>query len=322
VGESAALRATLQRARVLSDSDLPVLLLGETGVGKEVFARAIHENGSRANGPFVAVNCGGLPRELLASELFGYVDGAFTGARRNGATGKLHAADGGTLFLDEISEMPLELQPYLLRVLEDGEVYPLGATRSRHVNFRLIAASNREIVHEIETLRFRMDLYYRISATTLQIPPLRERIEDLPDLVAYLAEDLARRKGCTARRFTPEAIAALARHAWPGNIRELRNVVDSMVLVSGADDEVGVDALPQDFGSGLRPGSDRPSAPPSSGALEDVEREAIARAIRDHAGNLTRVANALRVSRSTLYLKIRKYRLESLLAEIRWYARP
>jgi transcriptional regulator with PAS, ATPase and Fis domain len=180
VGTSGALRLAVQKARLLADVDTPVLLEGETGVGKEVFARAIHAGGRYRQGPFVAVNCGGLPRNLLGSELFGYVDGAFTGARRSGMVGKVEAAHGGTLFLDEIAEMPIDLQPYLLRVLEAGEVYPVGSNQPRTVRFRLVAASNRVLRTEMSAARFRMDLFYRVSVTSLRIPALRERKEDIP----------------------------------------------------------------------------------------------------------------------------------------------
>jgi len=313
VGRSTVLRDLVQRAAVLSNVDMPVLLQGETGVGKEIFARAIHQSGGRGSGPFVALNCGGLPREILASELFGYVDGAFTGARRSGGIGKLEAADGGTLFLDEIAEMPLELQPYLLRVLEGGEIYPLGTSRPRRAQFRLMAATNRDLLGEVSAARFRMDLYYRISVTTLHVPPLREHPEDLPDLVAHFARDVAERNGLRSKRFAPEAMSALTRHPWPGNVRELRNVVEAMILLTGSKEVVGPDALPKD----LRRKDPRGSIPPSSGGLKGLEREAIVCAIKDHAGNLTEVAKALRVSRSTLYLKLRKYGLSSLLTEVR-----
>src|SRR6267142_5116739 len=186
-GRSAALRQALEKAKHLADLDVPVLLQGETGVGKEMFARAIHEGRPRTTGPFVALNCGGLPRDTLASELFGYVDGAFTGAKRSGMIGKIEAARGGTLFLDEIGEMPLELQPYLLRVLEGGELYPLGASQPRNVQFKLIAATNRDLRAEVAAGRFRQDLFYRVSVTTLRIPALRERTEDIAELVEYFS---------------------------------------------------------------------------------------------------------------------------------------
>src|SRR5258705_1646736 len=222
IGRSTALRQALERAKHLADVDVPVLLQGETGVGKEIFARAIHENRHRTKGPFIAVNCGGLPRDILASELFGYVDGAFTGARRSGMVGKIEAAAGGTLFLDEIGEMPLDLQPYFLRVLEGGEVYALGDNRPRQVEFRLVAATNKDLRAEVTAHRFRMDLFYRVAVTTLRIPALRERREDIPTLVEYFSGEVSQRHGVSAKRFDPEPLSALGRYAWPGNVRELR----------------------------------------------------------------------------------------------------
>src|SRR6266849_2696843 len=200
IGRSTALRQALERAKHLADLDVPVLLQGETGVGKEIFARAIHENRQGTKGPFVAVNCGGLPRDILASELFGYVDGAFTGAKRSGMIGKIESARGGTLFLDEIGEMPLELQPYLLRVLEGGELYPLGASQPRHVEFKLIAASNRDLRAEVAAGRFRQDLFYRVSVTTLRIPALRERKEDIAELVEHFNREVSHRHGVSVKR--------------------------------------------------------------------------------------------------------------------------
>jgi transcriptional regulator with PAS, ATPase and Fis domain len=313
VGESAALRIAVHKARILSRADTAVLLHGETGVGKELFARAMHERGPRAGRPFVVVNCGGLPRELLASELFGYVDGAFTGARRTGNAGKVEAADGGTLFLDEIAELPLDLQPYLLRVVEGGEVCPLGCNKPRHVRVRLISACNRDLHEAARSGRFRMDLYYRVAATSVRVPPLRERAGDLPNLVEHFARLTAERHGIRAKRFDDALLAAMARYTWPGNLRELRNVVDSMVLLTEGE-HLGVSALPVEVRS--REDDDGSSAPWSP-RLEQLERDAIIVAIRIHRGNLTIVARDLRLARSTLYEKVKKYALDDLLSEVR-----
>ena len=321
IGHGAAIRETVKRAAALASVDTPILLQGETGVGKEIFARAIHESACVAAGPFIALNCGGLPRELLASELFGYVDGAFTGARRSGVVGKIEAANGGTLFLDEVGEMPLELQPYLLRVLEGGEIYPLGAHRPRRSHFRLISASNRDLAEDAAAGRFRTDLYYRISVTCLRVPPLRERLEDLPELVEYFVNAVVERNGIPFKLFSPETMAALAEHSWPGNVRELRNVVEGMVLLSGSQETVGIEALPRELLEARRR-SDRPSAPPSPRRLEELERELIDATLREYDGNVTDVARALQISRSTLYSKLRKYGLESTLERIRSAANP
>jgi transcriptional regulator with PAS, ATPase and Fis domain len=299
--------------------DSPVLLQGETGVGKELFARAIHESSRSREGPFIAVNCGGLPRELLASELFGYADGAFTGARRAGCIGKVEAAHGGTLFLDELSEMPLDLQPYLLRVLEGGEIYPLGSSKPRLVQFRLVAACNRNIRAEVHAGRFRADLFYRIAVASLHVPPLRERCDDLPLLVDHFARQVAERHGTAAKTFAPGVLLVFARYPWPGNLRELRNVVEAMVLAADGD-VIDRDALPADFPP---PVEDAPRPERASvRALADLEREVIGAALELRKGNLTHVAKDLGMSRSTIYLKVKRYGLELVLARIRVGARP
>jgi sigma-54 dependent transcriptional regulator, acetoin dehydrogenase operon transcriptional activator AcoR len=319
IGNDEGLRDVVQRARRLASVDATVLLEGETGVGKEVFARAIHDASQHRSGPFIALNCGGLSRELLASELFGYVDGAFTGARRSGMLGKLESAHGGTLFLDEIAEMPLDLQPYLLRVLEGGEVYPLGSTKARQVHFRLISACNRQLRGEISAGRFRTDLYYRISVTSLQIPALRERTRDLPALVQHFAEDVATRHAIPIKRFAHEVLQVFARYSWPGNVRELRNVVEAMVLLTNGD-VVDLNALPADLINQVSLGDEAPASSVRRahyGGLGRAERDAISAAIRTHQGNLTQVARDLRISRSTLYLKVKKHALDPLLNEAR-----
>ena len=313
---SPGLRAAAQRARIVAQVDTPVLLEGETGVGKDAFARAIHESSRHRDGPFVALNCGGLPRDLLASELFGYVDGAFTGARRTGQIGKIEAAHGGTLLLDEIADMPLDLQPYFLRVLEDGEIYPLGCATPRRIRLRLVAACNTDLRIDMDRGRFRRDLFYRVSVTTLHIPPLRERAADIPSLVEHFADDLVRRDGLPRKRFAPSVLIALASHPWPGNLRELRNVVESMMLFA-EDDVIGLDSLPIDLSvsatTQLEPAVDSTL----SAGLDGVERDAIRGAIRSHGGNLSRTAHDLHISKSTLYLKMKKYALEPVLREVR-----
>jgi sigma-54 dependent transcriptional regulator, acetoin dehydrogenase operon transcriptional activator AcoR len=312
---SASVQQVMDRARRLAAVDTAVLLQGETGSGKELFARALHESGPRRHCPFVAVNCGGLPRDVLASELFGYVDGAFTGARRSGMVGRIEAAHGGTLFLDEIADLPLDLQPYLLRVLEDGEVYPVGCNKPRTVEFRLVAACNRELRAEVNGGRFRMDLFYRISVTVLHIPPLRERKEDIPDLVERFAFDAARHHNVPVKHFTDEVLRAYAWHSWPGNLRELRNTVEAM-LVLAEGDVVGAGVLPPEIAAAAPAASDEPDVGKSSG-LARIERDAIGKSIRFNRGNLAEVAKDLRIARSTLYLKIRKYNLEPVLDNVR-----
>ena len=320
VGTSQLLRQVQEKAKLLAEVDVPVLLLGETGVGKERFARLIHESGRRKAGPFVALNCGGLPRDLLASELFGYVDGAFTGARRSGMIGKIEAASGGTLFLDEIGEMPLELQPYLLRVLEGGEIYPLGDAKPRKVEFRLIAATNKDLREEVNARRFRMDLFYRVSVTSLRIPALRDHPEDVASLVEYFSRGASQHHGVPVKRFEPDALSALQRHAWPGNVRELRNVVEGAFLMATGESVTLAD-LPADITPPLaHDPAGAPLAPPIAD-LEAVERDAIRAAILACHGNLTLAAKQLRISKSTLYLKVKRYGLEKLIPDARSGAR-
>jgi len=284
-----------------------------------MFARAIHEGRQRTTGSFVALNCGGLPRDILASELFGYVDGAFTGAKRSGMIGKIEAARDGTLFLDEIGEMPLELQPYLLRVLEGGELYPLGASQPRHVQFKLIAATNRDLRGEVAAGRFRQDLFYRVSVTALRIPALRERKEDIAELVEHFSREVSHRHGVPVKGFEANVIDAFERYEWPGNVREMRNVVEGMVMLSD-NDTVTAAQLPEEMAFSIAGAGGPPhvSAEPATVPdLEAVERDAISTAIARRQGNLTRVAKELRLSKSTLYLKIDKYGLNTALREAR-----
>jgi transcriptional regulator of acetoin/glycerol metabolism len=322
VGASQALRAAVDKARQLARSRVPVLLLGETGVGKELFAQGIHQASERADGPFVALNCGGLSRDLLASELFGYAEGAFTGARKSGAAGKIEAADGGTLFLDEIGEMPLDIQPHLLRVLEEGEIYRLGENAPRKVNFRLVAATHRDLKDAIAKGTFRMDLFYRIAVTTVSIPSLRERSEDVPALIAHWLAHLCACYGLPARSFDDEAYARLLSYAWPGNVRELRNAIEgSLLLADGA--VITADKLPTEVGAAgsitarsTPPATDEP-APRAAASLKTAEADYIRRALACHAGNLTQAASQLGIAKSTLYEKIRKYNLLEAVSDVR-----
>ena len=301
----AGMNATIAKARQLARTRMPVLLQGETGVGKEEFARGIHGN---RGGPFVALNCGGLSRELLASELFGYADGAFTGARKGGMVGKIEAADGGTLFLDEIGEMPLDMQPNLLRVLEQGEIYRLGENTPRRVNFRLVAATHRDLRQDIAAGRFRMDLFYRIAVTNLRIPALRERQGDVEVLAQHFLERFRRAQGQGPERITPDALRVLRSYPWPGNVRELRNLMEGLVLLC-EEPSVTCAHLPHEFQAvhdAAQPGSCNPSGAMS---MAEGEEDLIRRAIRASEGNLTLTARKLQIAKSTLYAKMHRYGL-------------
>src|SRR5450830_205082 len=306
IGHSEALQATKQRARRMARLNLPVLLQGETGAGKELFARALHRSGLSPKGPFVAVNCGALTRELLASELFGYAEGAFTGARRSGMPGRFEQADGGTLFLDEIGELPLDMPPHLLRVLQDGVVVRLGDTRERKVSVRLITATHRDLRQEVAAGRFREDLYHRLCVLSLPLPALRDRPGDIDAMVDYLNHKLADKYACAPKHLSPAALQALRAYRWPGNIRELQNVFEAAFVLTD-DDTIELAALPPAIGQAAD-GSVHGSAPaPSttaSGRLEDLAHLAILDAIEKSQGNMAAAARMLGIARSTLYVKL------------------
>lgn len=298
-GQSPALRSAVDRARKLAPSDLPVLVEGETGVGKELFARAIHGHSLVARGPFVTFNCGAVNRELIASELFGYAKGAFTGASAEGRAGRFELADGGTLCLDEIGELAPDLQPYLLRVLEEGVVTRIGEADVRRVNVRVIAMTNRDLRAEVEAGRFRRDLFHRLAVASVTVPPLREREGDLEELLAHFGAE-----GGAPLRFTPEALACIHRYGWPGNLRELRNIVASARLLAQGG-PVGLDCLPAEMVS-AGPSAFRAILPEP--ALD--ERATISQAITAAAGNMSMACTLLGMSRSTLYRRMDRYGLD------------
>ncbi|MPW23175.1 AAA domain-containing protein [Paraburkholderia sp. CNPSo 3157] len=316
IGTSSPLCAAIQKAQQLAKATVPVLLLGETGVGKELFARGIHQASARAEGPFIALNCGSLSRDLLTSELFGYAEGAFTGARRSGMKGKIEAADGGTLFLDEIGEMPLDVQPHLLRVLEESEVLRLGENTPRKVNFRLIAATHRDLRAEIADGSFRADLYYRLAVTNISIPPLRERTADLPELLEHWLAVSRDRFGVNNVVIDDRAFECLMNYAWPGNVRELRNAIEGAVLMA-CDGVIRIGDLPAELQtpSGSAGAQDQPhdegsgTVPREPRSLEAAEAESIRFAIQKCRGNLTEAASQLGIAKSTLYQKVTKYGL-------------
>jgi transcriptional regulator of acetoin/glycerol metabolism len=311
IRRSASMERVVARARRLVGKPVPVLIEGETGVGKELFARAIH--GDPGDGrPFVVFNCGAVVKELLASELFGYVRGAFTGATASGAVGRFEQAHGGTLCLDEIGEMPLELQSFLLRVLEEGVIYRLGSGQPHPVAVRLIAMTNRRLVEEVALGRFRRDLYHRLTVTSIQPPPLSEREGDLDLLVDVFNGRLALRHGVPERRFGEEVRAMLRAYAWPGNVRELRNMVESLLLM--AEGEAVTAEEVAGFFEVLPPppvAAPPVAVGPRGTSLEQAERAAITGAIRGAHANLAEAARSLGISRSTLYRKMERYGLSA-----------
>jgi sigma-54 dependent transcriptional regulator, acetoin dehydrogenase operon transcriptional activator AcoR len=309
LGESAIMHLTRERARKMAKFGTPILIEGETGVGKELFARAIYGASQVACGPFVPVNCGGIPRDLVGSELFGYAEGAFTGAKHQGHAGKIEAANGGVLCLDEIGEMPLDLQPFLLRVLEDGVIYRIGSNDGRPVRIRLLAMTHRDLLAEVNAGRFRRDLYYRIAPMRLSIPPLRDRGEDVVLLAHHFARLAAAGLGQAEPRFDKKVLTLLRAYSWPGNVRELRSVVENMVLL-GDSGELRIEDVPIEVRRHMNPPLATPALEPSPSAspkLKQNERAAIESALTTTGGQLSAAAKLLGISRSTLYRKLDHY---------------
>jgi two-component system response regulator AtoC len=310
VGHSAALAQAVAVARKVARHPSTVLVTGESGSGKELFARLIHDAGPRAKAPFVAVNCGAIPEQLLESELFGHARGAFTGAV-DSRSGLFEEADRGTLFLDEIGELPVPLQVKLLRALQEGEVRRVGDNAPCSVDVRVVAATSRDLESEVRAGRFRADLFYRVNVVRIQLPPLRERREDIPDLVRHFLGVFNKRLRLAIRGVTPAAMRCLMEYAWPGNVRELENVVErSMVLADGA--QVDVEHLPASVQSPDQalPAEDDDIDLSVKRRTEALERELIGRALEQTNGNRTRAARLLDLSHRALLYKIKEYGLE------------
>ncbi|RME74472.1 MAG: sigma-54-dependent Fis family transcriptional regulator [Planctomycetota bacterium] len=313
VAESEGMRLALRRAAAAARTRSNVLLVGETGTGKEVVARAIHHAGPRARAPFVAINCAALPREIMESELFGHARGAFTGALTD-KRGLFRAAHGGTLLLDEITEMPVETQAKLLRALETGCVRPIGTEREQPVDVRVIAATNRDPQQAVEQGRLRADLYYRLGVIVIELPPLRERPEDIEPLALRAIAELGARLERRVRGIRPEALEALRRHRWPGNVRELRNVIESaLVLAPGpwielADLPPSVAVAAGTAASdGAAQALETNEIAPLDATLKAVERRMILRALACAGGNKSRAAEMLGISRKRIYRKLEEY---------------
>jgi len=319
IGTSLAALEVKRQARRVAMTDSTVLLLGETGTGKELLAHGIHAAGKRAARAFVGVNIAAVPDTLLEAEFFGVAPGAYTGADRKGRDGKFKLADGGTLFLDEIGDMPLALQSKLLRALQEQEIEPLGSNRVEHVDVRIIAATSRDLQAMVQAGSFRADLFYRLNVLPIRLPPLRERTADLEALVEALSEDIARRCGLPARSVSPEALALLVRAEWPGNIRELRNVLEQAALMT--DDLVleaphfrgllspahGAEQAAAAARSGAGPSEMAPLLRPLAEQVAEVERAAIAAALKTSGGNRVRAARRLGMSRAALYDRLGRY---------------
>ncbi|QKG79543.1 sigma-54-dependent Fis family transcriptional regulator [Tenuifilum thalassicum] len=307
IGTSKAIREVIDFAKIVAASPSTILITGESGTGKEVFAQAIHNESSRRDSSFVAVNCGAIPESLIESELFGFEDGAFTGAKKGGRPGKFELANGGTLFLDEIGEMPLDMQVKLLRALQEGEITRVGSTKTIPLDVRVIAATNRDLKQLINENKFRLDLYYRLNVIPLKIPPLRERREDIPLLINYFLNTKALKLNKEVPSIDKQTYELLLQYEWPGNIRELENFIEKTVNLNGkivfdVPDENEFKAkyyqpnIQQDsnYNCVLR-------------SLAEIEKQAISDTIEQCNSNVSKAAKVLGISRNTLYLKCKKY---------------
>jgi DNA-binding NtrC family response regulator len=309
IGSGAAMRGVFATIRKVAETDLTVLIRGESGTGKELVAQALHEHSARKQGPFVAVNCAAISRELVESELFGHEKGAFTGAEAR-RVGRFEAAEGGTIFLDEIGDMAPETQAKVLRVLQERSFERVGGSKPLAVDVRVVAATHRDLEREVAEGRFREDLYYRLKVVEIEMPPLRERREDLAALAARFLEELAERHGRARRQLSAAALAALSRHAWPGNVRELRNVVErAAVLASGEEIQAEDLALPaaRDGAAAAPEGlANLPFGEAKRSAAAQFERSFLLRALRENGGNISRTAEAIGMVRQSLQQKIRE----------------
>jgi len=326
VGDQTGLKRVMDQVRKAAPTSATVLILGESGAGKELIARAIHRNSLRAKERFVQVNCAAIPEELIESELFGHERGAFTGATEK-QTGKFEQADRGTIFLDEVGDMSPKTQAKVLRVLQEGEVERLGSAKTIKVDVRVIAATNKDLEEEIAAGRFREDLYFRLSVIPIHAPPLRERLEDIPSLVAHFSAQFSRENNRRPARFSLQAIEAMKQARWRGNVRELKNVVERLIIMSERDVIEGADvrAVVRTADGGepratTGPGHSAPSAPgagtpPSSSAgtlrefKETTERAWLVDKLRENAWNISRTAEVIDTPRSNLYKKLEQYRI-------------
>jgi len=297
-----------EKVKNIASGDISVLIRGESGTGKELFAHSIHQLSPRSHQPFIKVNCGAIPEHLLESELFGYEEGAFTGAKKGGKKGKFLLAHGGSIFLDEIGDMPLNMQVKLLRVLQEKEVEPVGSVKPIPVNVRVIAATNRSLEKMIEEKRFREDLFYRINVMTLKVPPLRERPEDIIHLTDFFVEKICKRAGKRITKINDEVRRVFDLHNWPGNLRELENVIEAAVHLTETD-KVAISSLPESLKDDPKILIGQLSL---KEILEETEKRIIKRTLEQFHQNKLEAAKALGISKSSMYEKIKKFSLENV----------
>jgi len=305
IGNSPSMRAMIETLMLVAPSEATVLIQGESGTGKELVASALHHNSPRKSNPFIKVNCAALPETLLESELFGHEKGAFTGAA-GPRKGRFERADRGTLFLDEIGEMAPATQAKILRVLQEREFEPVGGSRSIRVDARILSATNRNLEEEIAANRFREDLYYRLNVVTITVPPLRERLPDIPLLAEHFLDRYAAKNHRTFKGIVPQAMDLLIRYSWPGNVRELENVIERAVIMASGD-RIETEHLPNAINDQERSSTGRSPVLPSGRSLKEVEKEMILQTLDDKGGNRTKTAKILGISRRTLQLKLKEY---------------
>lgn len=305
IGNSVKLRKTLKMAEIAANSSSTILIQGESGTGKEVLAQAIHNASDRSNGPFIALNCAAIPRELLESELFGYEEGAFTGAKRGGRPGKFELAGGGTIFLDEVGDMPLDMQVKLLRVTQDRNVMRVGGQRYLEVDVRIIAATNRDLAVEVREGNFRQDLFYRLNVLPIFIPPLRQRPEDIPLLVTHVLRKLSAKLKKQVLGLSPEVVRSLKNYYWPGNVRELENLLERCINYTDGD-RIKVSDLPDSMLGEI----DHLKLAKELKPLNEVEQQTVVQALKLAGGNVSQAAKRLGVSRTTIYNKLKKYSID------------
>ncbi len=307
IGHSAGMIRILETVRRIARSNLPVLVQGESGTGKELLALAIHNNSRRKNARFVALNCAGLSETLLEDELFGHVKGAYTGATAD-RKGRFEYADGGTIFLDEVGDMPATMQAKLLRVLENGEVVRVGANEPIHVDVRIISATNTDLEGRVKDGRFREDLFFRLNGVTIRIPPLRERREDIPQLIEHFINLANESHDTKVTGITAEARRALMGFDWPGNVRQLRNIIENMIVLAG-EGKLSVEDLPAEL-RGAAQGVEAQTTDLAGVSISEAEKQLIANTLKMVAGNRSQAARILGIGERTLYRKIKEYGLK------------
>jgi DNA-binding NtrC family response regulator len=309
IGRSRTLLEVLDAASRVAHSDATVLILGETGTGKELLAKAIHFNSSRKQQPFVVINCGSIPHDLLESELFGHIKGSFTGALAH-KKGKVEIADGGTVFLDEIGEMPPDLQVRVLRLIQEREIEKVGSPNPQKVNVRIIAATHRNLPALVAEGKFREDLYYRLSVIPIELPPLRNRHGDIPEFVHEFFERSKRKHARPELQFPPSLVPSLENYPWPGNVRELENVIERIVLLCRSNEVTLADFPDSIRQASAEAESDKPPVPEKGISLEAAERDLIVSALRLHNWNQSQAARYLNISRKTLMYRMTKHKIE------------